>query len=314
MFEPKVAHSPHYTTWEKSSTYTSYFLSVNKQPLTQTHWCLLSLFWSSGLWSISLSVPKTLSTFPYLSPRPGSPSSRLCCSKLGTGPKSLWAASPASPPRCPLPLLSQRIRTRPSRTALSSEANTNQPQMFTLGEKGQQMRSHSIKLASLPLSLCLSLFLTFSLFSASLQRTQGSSLDLWVGQLCSQALFVCTLCAVSHLGFPLKKKEDISMFQFFILPDTEQWSLRPDYYWCECNLQRVLGRILCAKLPSFRWRLTPESSLFDDKKRHNPGEEFQQQEQTGISPGNTRQTKLSTWHPWETGSQSETPGWSIWLQ
>lgn len=116
------------------------------------------------------------------------------------------AASPASPPRCPLPLLSRSIRTRPSRTALSSEANTNQPQMFTLGEKGQQMRSHSIKLASLPLSLCRSLFRTFSLFSASLHITQGSSLDLWVGQPCSQALFVCCFCAVSHLGFPLKKK------------------------------------------------------------------------------------------------------------
>lgn len=39
---------------------------------------------------------------------------------------------------------------------------------------------------------------------------------------------------------------------------------------------------------------TPESSLFDDKKkkRHNPRMEFQQQEQTGISPGNTQQTKL----------------------
>lgn len=82
---------------------------------------------------------------------------------VGHGAQTLRAASPASPPRCPLPLLSRRIRSRPSRTALSSEANTNQPQMFTLGEKGQQMRSHSIKLASLPLSLSfsevLSLFL-----------------------------------------------------------------------------------------------------------------------------------------------------------
>lgn len=109
--------------------------------------------------------------------------------QLGHGAQTLWAASPASPPRWPLPLLSRRIRTRPSRTALSSEANTNQPQMFTLGEKGQQMRSHSIKLASLSLSLCLSLFLTFSLSLRSLQGTQRSSLDLWVWQPCSQALF-----------------------------------------------------------------------------------------------------------------------------
>ena len=42
---------------------------------------------------------------------------------------------------------------------------------------------------------------------------------------------------------------------------------------------------------------TPEASLFDDKKRHNPRVEFKQQEQTGISLGNTRQTKLRQTHP-----------------
>lgn len=92
----------------------------------------------------------------------------------GHGAQTLRAASPASPPRCPLPLLSHHIRTRPSRTALSSEANTNQPQMFTLGEKGQQMQSHSIKLASLPLSLCLSLFLSPYLFLQVCKEPRGA--------------------------------------------------------------------------------------------------------------------------------------------
>lgn len=124
--------------------------------------------------------------------------------QVGHGAQTPWGASLASPPRCPLPLLSRRIRTRPSRTALSSEANTNQPQMFTLGEKGQQMRSHSIKLASLQLSLCLSPFLTFSLFCKSaknpgeLFRSVGVT-TLLSGFIC---LIPCSLCAVSHLGFP----------------------------------------------------------------------------------------------------------------
>lgn len=136
-----------------------------------------SLFLVFRLWSISLSVPKTLSTFPYLSPRPGSLSSRPSCSMLGTAPKTLRAASPASPPRCPLPLLSLHIRTRPARAALSSEANTNQPQMFILGEKGQQMQSHSIKLASLPLCLCVPLFPDFlhrSLFLRGCKEPRGA--------------------------------------------------------------------------------------------------------------------------------------------
>lgn len=38
---------------------------------------------------------------------------------------------------------------------------------------------------------------------------------------------------------------------------------------------------------------TPEFLYLMVKKRHNPGVEFQKQEQTGISPGNTRQTKRS---------------------
>lgn len=53
---------------------------------------------------------------------------------------------------------------------------------------------------------------------------------------------------------------------------------------------------------------TPESFLFDDKKRHNPRVEFQQQEQTGISPGNTQQTKLQHTHPWEIGREREKAG------
>lgn len=93
--------------------------------------------------------------------------------QVGHRAQTLQAASPASPPHCPLPSLSHCIRTRPSRTALSSEANTNQPQMFMLGEKEQQMQSHSIKLASLPLSLCLSLFFQFFFFlSASMQKKE----------------------------------------------------------------------------------------------------------------------------------------------
>lgn len=121
--------------------------------------------------------------------------------------QNLGAASPASPPRCPLPLLSNSIRTRPSRTALSSEANTNQPQMFTLGGKGLGMQSHSIKLASLPLCFCVALFLTLSLF-AICRKPRGalrsvSLTDLLFGFICfiPSSLFL-SLCAVSHLGFP----------------------------------------------------------------------------------------------------------------
>lgn len=159
-----------------------YILPANKQVSSPKQWRLRSLS-SSGLWSISSLVLKTLATCPYLSPRPSSLSSQLRCSELGTGPMIFKRPLPASPPHCPLPLLSRCIRTRPSRTALSSEANTNQPQMFMLGEKEQQMQSHSIKLASLPLSLCLPLFPTF--FSSFLQvcnrkKTQGRSLHLWV--------------------------------------------------------------------------------------------------------------------------------------
>lgn len=198
------------------------------------------------LWSISLSVPKTLSTFPYLSSRLGSPSSRICCSKSGAGPKPLWAASPASPPRCPLPLLSRRIRTRPSRTALSSEANTNQPQMFTLGEKGQQMRSHSIKLASLPLSLCLSCKSAKN--PGELFRSVGVT-TLLSGFIC---LIPSSLCAVSHLGFPLKKKAFLfSNFFFFRL------------FFFSRYLLEVYGRVaFCWNLPSFRGMLAHLSPLY----------------------------------------------------
>jgi len=59
----------------------SYFLSVDKRIPTQTNRQLLSL---SGLYQAQF--PKH-STFPYLSPRACSPSSRLCCCELGTGPK-----------------------------------------------------------------------------------------------------------------------------------------------------------------------------------------------------------------------------------
>lgn len=67
-------------------------------------------------------------------------------------------------------------------------------------------------------------------------------------------------------------------------------------------LRTFFESVLCAKLPFIQVNVsTPESSLFDDKKkkreRHNPRVEFQQQEQTGISPGNTGQTKLKHTHP-----------------
>lgn len=199
-----------------------YFLSVNKQILPQTPWLLLSLFWSSrALVYITLSSQNTLYLPLSLS------QTRLSILppvllQVGHRAQTLWAASPASPPRCPLPLLSHRIRTRPSRTALSSEANTNQPQMFTLGEKGQQMRSHSIKLASLPLSLCLSLFRTFSLFLQSAKNPGELFRSVGVTTLLSG--FICLIpssfSAVSYLGFPLRKKRENSLFQFFRLPDT----------------------------------------------------------------------------------------------
>lgn len=125
---------------------------------------------------MSHSVPKTLFTFPYLSPRPRSPNLLPALLKLGHG-----AQLHPPPHLAALCHCYRSVRTRPSQTALSSEANTNQPQMFTLGEKGQQMRSHSIKLASIPtLFLSLSLFLTLS---ASPQSTLGNSLDMWVWQL-----------------------------------------------------------------------------------------------------------------------------------
>lgn len=146
-----------------------HILPVNKQISSLNQRQLLSLSSGRALVYITLSSKNTLYLPLSLSQTRFSllPSVLL---HVGHRAQTLQAASPASPPRCPLPLLSRRIRTRPSRTALSSEANTNQPQMFMLGEKEQQMQSHSIKLASLPLSLCLPLFPAFFPLSASLQK------------------------------------------------------------------------------------------------------------------------------------------------
>lgn len=147
---------------------------------------------------MSLSVPKTLFTFPYLSPRPSSPNLPPALLKLGHG-----AQLHPPPHLAALCHCYRSVRTRPSQTALSSEANTNQPQMFTLGEKGQQMRSHSIKLASIP---TLPLFLSLS-FSDSFCKSAKHPGELFrcVG-VTTLALFssfpALFLCAVSHLGFP----------------------------------------------------------------------------------------------------------------
>lgn len=186
---------------------------VNKQVSSPNRWRLPSLS-RVRLWSVSSLVLKTLASFPYLSPRLSSLSSRLRCSKLGTGPVLFERLSPASPPLCPLPLLSRRIRTRPSRTALSSEANTNQPQMFTLGEKEQQMQSHSIKLASLPLSLCLPLFPTlfFSPFLQVCRRKKTNPGEIF--RSVGVTTFSLRLCLIFQLllhsespGFPLNKRK-----------------------------------------------------------------------------------------------------------
>lgn len=166
-------------------TSAPYILPVNKQISSLNQWQLLSLSSCRALVYIILSSKNTLYLPLSLSQTQLSilPTVLL---QVGHWAQTLQVALPASPPHCPLPLLSHCIRTRPSRTALSSEANTNQPQMFTLGEKEQQMQSHSIKLASLPFSLCLPLFPSFSSFSASLQKKEkekkplGNSLDLWV--------------------------------------------------------------------------------------------------------------------------------------
>lgn len=154
-----------------------YILPVNKQVSSPNQWQLLSL---SSVWAlvyIMLSSKNTRYLPLSLSQTQLSilPTVLL---QVGHWAHTLQAASPVSPPHCPLPLLSHCIRTRPSRTALSSEANTNQPQMFTLGEKEQQMQSHSIKLASLPLSFCVPLFPTFFFLSASLQRKNKPRGDL----------------------------------------------------------------------------------------------------------------------------------------
>lgn len=151
--------------------------------------------------------------------------------QVGHGAQTLWAAAPASPPCCPLPPLSRSIRTRPSRTALSSEANINQPQMFTLGEKGQQMRSHSIKL--LPFSFCLILFLTFSLLlslSLSLCKSAKNPGELF------RCVGVTTLLYLPHSqlsrcsespGFPLKEKNTtlFSNFSNSQILSGEAWDL-----------------------------------------------------------------------------------------
>lgn len=172
---------------------------------------------------MSVSVPKTLSTFPYLSPKPSSSSTRLGFSKLGTGPKVYMQPHP--PPHltyCPLPLLSRRIRTRPLWTALSSEANTNQPQMFTLGKKGQQMQSHSIKLhLSLLFPLfpclyssllpCLSDFLSFTGKSTKNPRDLFRSVGGTKNAFSSSLTVFFFFCDVSHTAF-LRK----SISTFFV--------------------------------------------------------------------------------------------------
>lgn len=118
--------------------------------------------------------------------------------QVGHGAQTLRAASPASPPRCPLPLLSRRIRTRRSRTALSSEANTNQPQMFTLGEGAADAVSLNITYISPTLPLSLS-FCKSAKNPGELFRSVGVT-TLLSGCIC---LIPSSLCAVSHLGFPL---------------------------------------------------------------------------------------------------------------
>lgn len=250
---------------------------------------------------MSHSVPKTLFTFPYLSPRPSSPNLLPALLKLGHG-----AQLHPPPHLAALCHCYRSVRTRPSQTALSSEANTNQPQMFTLGEKGQQMRSHSIKLASIP-TLPLSLSLFFWLFLQVCKAPWGT---LWICG-CDNFGFIflipssLSLCCESP-GFPLVKKSKkhtkklFSSFSNHWLLNINIWNLIIPK--CKCYLQTVHQSVLYASLPSLWMNVsTPEFPLFDDKKRHNPGEEFQQQEQTRISPGNTRQTKCRQTHPWEIG-------------
>lgn len=137
--------------------------------------------------------------------------------QVGHRAQNVQATSPASPPRCPLPLLSHRIRTRPSRTALSSEANTNQPQMFTLEEKGQHMQSHSIKLTSLHSPPFVSLFFRLSRFLQVCKKKKTLILTPNPGELFRSVgvttflprscLISSSFSAVTHLGFPLKKKK-----------------------------------------------------------------------------------------------------------
>lgn len=226
----------------------AHILPVNKQ--IPSFWKLLTvpLFLVFGIWSISLSVPKTLSTFPYLSPRAYSGPPCLFCSTLGKGPKALWAASPASPPRCPLPLLSHRIRTRPSRTALSSEANTNQPQMFMLGGKGRQMQSHSIKLASLPLCpLCPSFpdFLHRSFITLRFvckRGAQESAFNPWAERAFTPVASIPPLSAqwVTWVSPYWKKKEKKEGYFYFRLPD-RHWQLDWSLLSLNPNISRELS-------------------------------------------------------------------------
>lgn len=186
-----------------------YILPVNKQISSLNQRQLLSLSSRRALVYITLSSKNTLYLALSLSQTRFSilPAVLL---QVGHRAQTPQAASPASPPRCPLPLLSRCIRTRPSRTALSSEANTNQPQMFMLGEKEQQMQSHSIKLASLPLSLCLPLFPTFFPFLQVCKKEKKKN----PGELFRSVgvtSFSLRLCLIFQLllrsespGFPLK--------------------------------------------------------------------------------------------------------------
>lgn len=241
-----------------------YILPVNKQISSLNQQQLLV----AGLWSISRSVLKTLSTFPYLSQTRFSilPTVLL---HVGHRAQTLPAASPASPPRCPLPLLSRCIRTRPSRTALSSEANTNQPQMFMLGEKEQQMQSHSIKLASLPLSLCLPLFPTFFFpFCKSAKRERKKKKPGELFRSVGVTSFSLRLCLIfqlllSHLGFPLKMlfpKRNQNNPSSSKLTDTG-WS-RPTLIIKQPNIIcRTFPEVFCARSsPFIRENVsTPES-------------------------------------------------------
>lgn len=187
-----------------------YILPVNKQVSSPNQRQLLSLSSVRALVYIMLSskntryLPLSLSQ-TQLSILP------IVLLRVGHLAHTLQPASRASPPHCPLPLLSHCIRTRPSRTALSSEANTNQPQMFTLGEKEQQMQSHSIKLASLPLSLCLPLFPTFFSLSACLQKKKTNPGEIFRSM--GVTIFSLRLCLIFQFllrsespGFPLKKR------------------------------------------------------------------------------------------------------------